>query len=186
MEAARLGLHDYQLGGLRPGLGLEPWLTGPPLSTLSHALPGFLAHPQTPYASYLPTNVSSPLGLPGLVTMSSCFPASLTSPPTASTASSPAAAPVSPAASDGRISPGGRLTSSSSSSHLLSLAGCDSSAQTTSMASSLLGASLAGGCPPNLPFFSGMMPEHRLNSITTLRLKAKEQMEIFKESCFNR
>ena len=78
MEAARLGLHDYQLGGLRPGLGLEPWLTGPPLSTLSHALPGFLAHPQTPYASYLPTNVSSPLGLPGLVTMSSCFP---TSPP---------------------------------------------------------------------------------------------------------
>ena len=99
MEAARLGLHDYQLGGLRPGLGLEPWLTGPPLSTLSHALPGFLAHPQTPYASYLPTNVS----LPGLVTMSSCFP---TSPPPASTASSPSAAPVSPAASDGRISPG--------------------------------------------------------------------------------
>ena len=28
MEAARLGLHDYQLGGLRPGLGLEPWLAG--------------------------------------------------------------------------------------------------------------------------------------------------------------
>ena len=72
-------------------------------------------------------------------------------------------------------------------SDLTSLTGCDSSAQTTSMASSLLGASLAGGCPPNLPFFSGLaMPEHRLNSITTLRLKAKEQMEIFKESCFNR
>ena len=51
MEAARLGLHDYQLGGLRPGLGLEPWLAGPPLSTLSHALPGFLAHPQTPQHS---------------------------------------------------------------------------------------------------------------------------------------
>ena len=185
MEAARLGLHDYQLGGLRPGLGLEPWLTGPPLSTLSHALPGFLAHPQTPYASYLPTNVSSPLGLPGLVTMSSCFP---TSPPTASTASSPVAAPVSPAASDGRISPGRRPTQppSPARSDLTSLTGCDSSAQTTSMASSLLGASLAGGCPPNLPFFSGIMPEHRLNSITTLRLKAKEQMEIFKESCFNR
>ena len=111
MEAARLGLHDYQLGGLRPGLGLEPWLTGPPLSTLSHALPGFLAHPQTPYASYLPTNVTSPLGvtLPGLVTMSSCFP---TSPPTASTASSPSAAPVSPAASDGRISPGEKMRQS--------------------------------------------------------------------------
>ena len=186
MEAARLGLHDYQLGGLRPGLGLEPWLTGPPLSTLSHALPGFLAHPQTPYASYLPTNVSSPLGLPGLVTMSSCFP---TSPPSASTASSPAAAPVSPAASDGRISPGRSLVtppSPATSSHLHNFTGCDSSAQTTSMASSLLGASLAGGCPPNLPFFSGIMPEHRLNSITTLRLKAKEQMEIFKESCFNR
>ena len=50
MEAARLGLHDYQLGGLRavPGLAgvMEPWLAAPPLSTLSHALPGFLAHPQ--------------------------------------------------------------------------------------------------------------------------------------------
>ena len=184
MEAARLGLHDYQLGGLRPGLGLEPWLTGPPLSTLSHALPGFLAHPQTPYASYLPTNVTSPLGLPGLVTMSSCFPPS---PPSASTASSPAAAPVSPAASDGRISPGITPPPPPPLSALTStLTGCDSSAQTTSMASSLLGASLAGGCPPNLPFFSGIMPEHRLNSITTLRLKAKEQMEIFKESCFNR
>ena len=56
------------------------------------------------------------------------------------------------------------------------------------MASSLLGASLAGNCPPNIPFFGGLMagPEHRINSITTLRLKAKEQMEIFKESCFNR
>ena len=43
--------HDYQLGGLRPGLGLEPWLAGPPLSTLSHALPGFLSHPQAAYTS---------------------------------------------------------------------------------------------------------------------------------------
>ena len=82
MEAARLGLHDYQLGGLRPGLGLEPWLgAGPPLSTLSHALPGFLSHPQTPYASYLPVSGAAggptvnPL-LPGLMTMSHvpCFP----------------------------------------------------------------------------------------------------------------
>ena len=54
------------------------------------------------------------------------------------------------------------------------------------MASSLLGASLAGNCPPNLPFFGGLMPGHDHRSITTLRLKAKEQMEIFKESCFNR
>ena len=62
MEAARLGLHDYQLGGLRfdkffqdhphdsnnsrPGLGLESWPGLAPLSTLSHALPGFLSHPQ--------------------------------------------------------------------------------------------------------------------------------------------
>ena len=30
------------------------------------------------------------------------------------------------------------------------------------------------------------MPGHDHRSITTLRLKAKEQMEIFKESCFNR
>ena len=116
MEAARLGLHDYQLGGLRPGLGLEPWLAGPPLSTLSHALPGFMAHPQTPYASYLPSSVTSSLGLSGLVTMSQaaclpCFPgngstpAPVTPPTAASSASSPAA-PTSPAASEDRISPG--------------------------------------------------------------------------------
>ena len=122
MEAARLGLHDYQLGGLRPGLGLEPWLAGPPLSTLSHALPGFMAHPQTPYASYLPSSVTSSLGLSGLVTMSQaaclpCFPgpspggaaapAPVTPPTAASSASSPGTgAPTSPAASEGRISPG--------------------------------------------------------------------------------
>lgn len=58
MEAARLGLQDFQLGGLAsalgrppPGLGLppgcEPWGLGPsPLSSLSHSLPGFLSHPQ--------------------------------------------------------------------------------------------------------------------------------------------
>ena len=102
--------------GLRPGLGLEPWLAGPPLSTLSHALPGFMAHPQTPYASYLPSSVTSSLGLSGLVTMSQaaclpCFPgngstpAPVTPPTAASSASSPAA-PTSPAASEDRISPG--------------------------------------------------------------------------------
>jgi len=169
MEAARLGLHDYQLGGLRPGLGLEPWLAGPPLSTLSHALPGFLSHPQAAYASYLTApSVSSPLGLSSLnaslVTMSSAMPCFSSNP--LSTASSPANAPLSPATSDGRISPG-----------------CETQ---SSMASSLLGASLAGGCGANLPFLGGMMPDHRLSSINTLRLKAKEQMEIFKENCFNR
>ena len=58
MEAARLGLQDFQLGGLAgalgrgpPGLGFspgcEPWgLAHSPLSTLSHSLPGFLSHPQ--------------------------------------------------------------------------------------------------------------------------------------------
>lgn len=174
MEAARLGLHDYQLGGLRPGLGLEPWLAGPPLSTLSHALPGFLAHPQTPYASYLPSSVTSSLGLPALVTMSQpCFPAPATPPAmAASSAPSPgstSAPPTSPTVSEGRISPG-----------------CES--QSTPVASSLLGASLANGCNPGLPFLGGMIhgPDHRLSSINTLRLKAKEQMEIFKENCFNR
>ena len=167
MEAARLGLHDYQLGGLRPGLGLEPWLAGPPLSTLSHALPGFLSHPQAAYASYLTApSVSSPLGLPGLnanlVTMSSAMPCFPSTP--VSTASPPATAPLSPATSDGRISPG-----------------CESQSP-ASMASSLLGACGSVG----VPFLGGMMPDHRLSSINTLRLKAKEQMEIFKENCFNR
>ena len=126
MEAARLGLHDYQLGGLRPGLGLEPWLAAPPLSTLSHALPGFLSHPQTPYASYLPVSAASAApgsmppglaGLPGLMTMSQvsqacvpCFPSPApppSSPPTQAPATSPStAAPTSPATSEGRISPG--------------------------------------------------------------------------------
>ena len=60
-----------------------------------------------------------------------------------------------------------------------------SETQTSSMTSSLLGASIAN-CGQRLPFLGGMMsPDHRLNSINNLRLKAKEQMEIFKESCFN-
>lgn len=88
MEAARLGLGDYPLSSLGrspPGtsanqpamaglLGaaasnqaalslMDPWLAASPLlgSTLSHALPGFLAHPQTCYPSYLtpPTSAAS-------------------------------------------------------------------------------------------------------------------------------
>ena len=58
--------------------------------------------------------------------------------------------------------------------------GCEP--QATSMASSLLG----GGLGPGLPFLAGAGAEHRLSSINTLRLKAKEQMDIFKENCFNR
>ena len=42
---------------------MDPWLAASPLlgSTLSHALPGFLAHPQTCYPSYLtpPTSAAS-------------------------------------------------------------------------------------------------------------------------------
>ena len=83
MEAARLGLQDFQLGNLGAsllgrgppplGLGLpfmpgcEPWAAAaaaigisaaqlssqcqaaPTLSTLTHALPGFLSHPQVRY-----------------------------------------------------------------------------------------------------------------------------------------
>eukprot|EP00094_Tigriopus_californicus_P002843 TCALIF_02741-PA protein Name:"Protein of unknown function" AED:0.07 eAED:0.07 QI:47/1/0.5/1/1/1/2/0/175 len=75
MEAARLGLQDFQLGGLAsalgrppPGLGLppgcEPWGLGPsPLSSLSHSLPGFLSHPQAAYASYLTSPGGSLSGL---------------------------------------------------------------------------------------------------------------------------
>lgn len=89
MEAARLGLGEYPLSALGRGpttstanqaamaaAGLfsasnqaaalslmDPWLAASPLlgSTLSHALPGFLAHPQTCYPSYLtpPTSAAS-------------------------------------------------------------------------------------------------------------------------------
>ena len=90
MEAARLGLGDYPLSALgrsqvsastashqaalaAAGLFgasnqaamslMDPWLAASPLlgSTLSHALPGFLAHPQTCYPSYLtpPTSTAA-------------------------------------------------------------------------------------------------------------------------------
>jgi len=89
MEAARLGLGDYPLSSLGRGpatssanqaamaaaglLGasnqaaamslMDPWLAASPLlgSTLSHALPGFLAHPQNCYPSYLtpPTSAAA-------------------------------------------------------------------------------------------------------------------------------
>ena len=151
MEAARLGLHDYHMSGLgRPPLGLDPWLA-PPLSTLSHALPGFLSHPQTAYASYLtaPTGpINLPPGLPTSIT-------SLVSPSFSLTPSTPSShtAPVSPATSDGRASPGGDVQGSAG-------------ARTFSLGEN--------GADP------------RLNSINSLRLRAKEQMEILKDSCFSR
>ena len=64
MEAARLGLHDFPLsalgGRVQPGslgaLSPEPWAAAAAaaatfqspasLASLSHALPGFLSHPQ--------------------------------------------------------------------------------------------------------------------------------------------
>ena len=164
MEAARLGLHDYQLGGLRPGLGgLEPWL-GPPLSTLSHALPGFLSHPQAAYASYLAT----PVVTAAAASLGGCFPVASAMPPSPHTSSSQAAAaggptstaPVSPAASDGRLSPG------------------SSEAVVPPQPPNTAGLS-------SLPFpFSA---DHRLSSINALRLKAKEQIELFsKENAFAR
>ena len=45
---------------------------------------------------------------------------------------------------------------------------------------------LTSPLPFPLPLTSQIPSDHRLSSINTLRLKAKEQMEIFKESCFNR
>ena len=67
MEAARLGLHDFPLSALGgrgpPGslasLNPEPWAAAAvaaanfqnpaSLASLSHALPGFLTHPQVRY-----------------------------------------------------------------------------------------------------------------------------------------
>ena len=73
MEAARLGLHDFPLSALGgrgpPGhLGAlnpaEPWAAAAcaaaiqcptSLSSLSHALPGFLSHPQVKYYATVST-----------------------------------------------------------------------------------------------------------------------------------
>ena len=72
MEAARLGIQDFQLGGLSAAAAAAAGLLGgrppPPLPEpwglggLSHALPGFLSHPQAAYASYLtsPTSGAGP------------------------------------------------------------------------------------------------------------------------------
>ncbi|XP_054278999.1 retinal homeobox protein Rx1-like [Macrosteles quadrilineatus] len=57
MEAARLGISEYhqtvgtlgRMAGTSLALPVDPWLAPPLLS----ALPGFLAHPQTGYPSYL-------------------------------------------------------------------------------------------------------------------------------------
>ncbi|KAF4531628.1 hypothetical protein B566_EDAN006559 [Ephemera danica] len=87
MEAARLGLSEYPMGSLgRPGVGsitlgpggisagqglalpMDPWLSPPLLnSTLSHALPGFLSHPQNGYPSYLTPPASAPPNISTLV-----------------------------------------------------------------------------------------------------------------------
>lgn len=162
MEAARLGLQDFQLGSLSaafarspPGLGLpgcDPWpALGPsPLSTLSHALPGFLSHPQAAYASYLtpPSGGLSSLHqslvghAPHMATPpSGSFPL----PTTSSGPSGPDRSTSSPAASSdsGKISPGHeRLTKPSG--------------------------------------FASSGSDHR-TSIESLRLRAKEQLDMFKE-----
>ncbi len=168
MEAARLGLHEYQLGALRPGLtGLEPWL-GPPLSTLTHVLPGFMSHPQAAYASYLsPPIVSSALGLPPALTAAAAAAPHLLpshTPPSAA-ALVPPPAPASPAnseggggSSSGRISPGSEATPQNSSSNT----------PVTPL----------GHFP--FPFST----EQRISSINALRLKAKEQLDLFKENGF--
>lgn len=160
MEAARLGLHEYQLGALRPGLtGLEPWL-GPPLSTLTHALPGFLSHPQGAYPSYLtPPVVSSALGLsPAFCAGANPLGVShLAASVSMASQMPPMQAPASPATSDGgRISPGNN----------------SESAQVSTNNSPL------GGFP--FP----MSTEQRISSINALRLKAKEQLDLFKENGF--
>ena len=67
-----MGLHDFQLGSLsltrgHGGFplppGCEPWaaLSPSPLSTLSHTLPGFLAHPQVKKATECVTDLDSRL-----------------------------------------------------------------------------------------------------------------------------
>lgn len=69
MEAARLGLHDFPLsalGGRCPPAGLgglspEPWAAAAAaamqvptsLASLTHALPGFLSHPQVSPTIYI-------------------------------------------------------------------------------------------------------------------------------------
>jgi homeobox protein len=150
MEAARLGLHDFQMGGLRPG-GLEPWLAA---ASPLHALPGFLAHPHSAYASYLttPCSMAGPLGLsPGFATT------------LVSSSSAAAPPPLSPAASSdgGRLSPGMEVAAASA--HSVPVT-------TTSM----------GG----LAAFQLGDHHQRLSSINALRLRAREQMELFKENCF--
>lgn len=161
MEAARLGLQDFQLGGLSlgrppPGLGLpEPWSLGPsPLSSLSHALPGFLSHPQAAYASYLTS--PNPSTLPGLnPALLNPLPPSTSTPAKLTSSSPPSSniAPVSPGSSDsGKISPGVEVK------------------------------------PPNSPPVSSsssfsLPPDPRLqSSIESLRLRAKEQLDMIKES----
>uniref|UniRef100_T1HCI0 Retinal homeobox protein Rx n=1 Tax=Rhodnius prolixus TaxID=13249 RepID=T1HCI0_RHOPR len=80
MEAARLGLSEYQhgvasrvSGGSSLSLPVDPWLAPPLLS----ALPGFLAHPHTGYPSYL----TPPLPAPGCTTEASPGSTATTTPP---------------------------------------------------------------------------------------------------------
>ncbi len=107
MEAARLGLHDFPLSALGgragpPGslgsLSPEPWAAAAAaaaqmqnpaaaavsLASLTHALPGFLSHPQAAYASYLtsPTGFLGPMGCITSLGNSIC---PVTSPPTTTT-----------------------------------------------------------------------------------------------------
>lgn len=64
MEAARLGISEYhqsvstlgRMAGTSLALPVDPWLAPPLLS----ALPGFLAHPQTGYPSYLTPPLIAP------------------------------------------------------------------------------------------------------------------------------
>ncbi|GAB6018939.1 hypothetical protein CHUAL_000587 [Chamberlinius hualienensis] len=165
MESNTLRLHDYPMAnlsrsqslGLGTPLPIDPWLTPPILGTnLSHALPGFLSHPQTSYPSYLTS------ALPG-VSIGLAHPSlTLTLQPTNSNASSSLSPPCTPP-----INPGSTSSSSSSSSqlpppNLTSSASCSPTSETK--ACSEQGSDL------------------RSTSIVALRLRAKEHLEILHKS----
>eukprot|EP00095_Tigriopus_kingsejongensis_P002895 maker-scaffold513_size150706-snap-gene-0.23 protein:Tk02895 transcript:maker-scaffold513_size150706-snap-gene-0.23-mRNA-1 annotation:"retinal homeobox protein rx-like" len=175
MEAARLGLQDFQLGGLasalgRPpaGLGLppgcEPWNLGQsPLSSLSHSLPGFLSHPQAAYASYLTSPSVSMAGLsPSLSGSLPPLPHSLIN-------SSPLSLPSTT-----------NILSKPSGSPPMSPISITDSVKSNGTSHRIGYGHISPGCELGSSFGpSGEDP--RFGSIESLRLRAKEQLELLKD-----
>ncbi len=197
-----MGLQDFQLGSLSAALGHvhrgppggigglpEPWTLGPsPLA----ALPGFLAHPQAAYASYLtsPTGTSATGSAAAAAALSSlpgfCPPPVVPAttagikPPLFSSPLTAASSPLTTTSAAAVATPASPATSSAGSGGGCSGGDISPGVECASSEQQLTPSAIDAAVTSSSSFNYGS--DLRLGSIESLRLRAKEQLEQLRET----